>query len=366
MPRVFQGANNRKASLQSFEHGDCGHSSLIFAIDIALLASASTLALVSHGYFLKLLGSACMTAGIVRLFMIGHDACHGSLFKSRLLNNIYGRIAFLPSLTAFSLWDVGHNGAHHSFNNLRGRDQVWTPYSKEEFDSLPRYRRALERIYRSGVGWGLYYFLELWWKKLYFATRKQIGSRRIKYSLDSALVTASAASWVATTLLVARETDQSFWLLAIFTIALPFALWNVIMGFVVYVHHTHPTIAWFQNRRDWQRARAHITATANVRLPLGIDRVMHNIMEHNAHHLNPRIPMIALRGAQDALCAQSREPILSYRMSWRAYRDCVRRCKLYDYTHHYWLDWHGKITARVSFGARTQAAAGAVAMLPED
>ena len=201
-------------------------------------------------------------------------------------------------MTAFSLWDVGHNVAHHGFNNLKGRDQVWAPLSKEEYDALPGYRKALERIYRSGAGWGLYYFVELWWKKLYFATKRQIGSTRAKYKWDSALVTVGMAGWVAVVALVAYETEQSFWLLLLLGVVVPFAIWNVIMGFVVFVHHTHPNIAWFTKRAEWQRYRAYLTATVHVRFPFGIDRLMHNIMEHNAHHLNPRIPMYTLRAAQ--------------------------------------------------------------------
>ena len=65
---------------------------------------------------------------IARLFVIGHDACHGSYTPNKTLNGWIGRIAFLPSLTPYSLWEVGHNLAHHGFTNLKGRDYVWTPY----------------------------------------------------------------------------------------------------------------------------------------------------------------------------------------------------------------------------------------------
>ena len=45
--------------------------------------------------------------------------------------------------------------------------------------------------------------------------------------------------------LFAYETGQSFWLLLLLGVVIPFALWNAIMGLVVFVHHTHPNIAWF-------------------------------------------------------------------------------------------------------------------------
>jgi len=338
---------SRKALLIAFENAGYLKPFVALAIDLSLFAGGLALVLIDASVWMKVLGSLMVTAGIVRLFLIGHDACHGSFFKSKWLNQVVGRIAFLPSMTAFSLWDVGHNVAHHGFNNLKGRDQVWAPFSKEEFDALPRYRRALERIYRSGLGWGLYYFLELWWKKLYFATRKQIGASRAKYQWDSALVTLGMIAWVSLIVAVSIKTEQSLGLLLTLGVIVPFALWNVVMGFVVFVHHTHPKIAWFLKRHEWQQYRAYLTATVQVRLPLGIDRLLHNIMEHNAHHLNPRIPMYSLRRAQSLLTERFNDQFQVYRMNWQTYVDCVRRCKLYDYTNHAWLDFRGQVTSRV-------------------
>jgi len=348
MRRVQSRGPSRKALLCTFPAAGVLRPLAVLMLDLVLFAGGSVLTLAVASIWLKLLGSVLITAGMLRLFLVGHEACHGSFFAGKTLNSVVGRIAFLPSMTAFSLWDVGHNVAHHGFNNLKGRDQVWTPYSKEEFDRLPRHRRIMERIYRSGLGWGLYYFVELWWKKLYFATRKQIGSGRLKYKLDSVLVSVAAIAWIGTVALVAVRTRQHFWLLALLAIVVPFVLWNTIMGFVVYVQHTHPTIAWFHKRQEWQRARAYLTATANVRLPLGIDRAMHCIMEHNAHHVNPRISMFALRRAQRQVQDQAPEHVLSYRLDWHSYRDCVRCCKLYDYTNHAWLDWRGAVTAHTA------------------
>jgi omega-6 fatty acid desaturase (delta-12 desaturase) len=341
---------SRKSLLIAFEGSGLVRPLLVLGADILMFLAGQALVLADTAMGWKLLGSALITAGIVRLFLIGHDACHGSFFDNQLLNNIFGRIAFLPSMTAYSLWDVGHNVAHHGFNNLKGRDQVWAPFSKEEFDQLPAHRRALEHVYRSGLGWGLYYFLELWWKKLYFATKKEIGATRRKYTWDSVLVTLGMAGWLAAVVALADSTAQSLWLLLLLAVVIPFALWNAIMGFVVFVHHTHPDIAWFQKRQEWQRYRAYLTATVHVKFPFGIDRLMHNIMEHNAHHLNPRIPMFALRRAQHLLQERFLDQYQAYQMNWRNYRDCVSRCKLYDYANHAWLDFRGHVTSRVALG----------------
>jgi len=340
-------APSRKALLAAFESGSVFGALGLFAIDVGLFAVGTAIAVLSASILTKLLGSLLITGAIVRLFLIGHDACHGSFFTNRTLNDVVGRIAFLPSMTAFSLWDVGHNVAHHGFNNLKGRDQVWAPFSKAEFDSLPRHRQLLEYFYRSGFGCGAYYLLELWWKKLYFASKREIGSARPKYKLDSALVTVGAALWIGSVVIAAHRTNQPVAPLLLTAILLPFLVWNGIMGFVVFVHHTHPTIPWFQKRQEWQRSRAYLTATANVRLPLGIDRLMHNIMEHNAHHVNTRIPMFHLRRAQQLLRERYADELQAYRLSWAGYMDCVRCCKLYDFTNHRWLSFGGEVTSQV-------------------
>ena len=88
---------------------------------------------------------------------------------------------------------------------------------------------------------------------------------------------------------------------------------------------------------------------------------MHNIMEHNAHHVNPRIPMYALRRAQAALRDRVESEVHAYRLGWNSYMDCVRRCKLYDYANHAWLDFRGQVTSRVQVITAPPAAPAAPA-----
>jgi omega-6 fatty acid desaturase (delta-12 desaturase) len=65
------------------------------------------------------------------LFIIAHDACHQSFTSSRYLNHLIGRIAFLPALTAYSLWDLEHNRRHHRFNNVKRYDLDFAPMSPD-------------------------------------------------------------------------------------------------------------------------------------------------------------------------------------------------------------------------------------------
>ena len=125
---------------------------VLLAVDYAVLGALLTGTVLLASVWAKLLCG--LVAGFVvgRLFVIGHDGCHQSLTPHRRLNKWLGRIAFLPSLTAYSLWDVGHNVVHHGFTNLKGVDFVWAPLTQQEFKALTPLRRVMERIYRTGWG----------------------------------------------------------------------------------------------------------------------------------------------------------------------------------------------------------------------
>src|SRR6202167_1238102 len=88
-----------------------------FLLDWLVLAVAIGSLLFVEGLLGKLFASLVAALWIARLFVIGHDACHGSYTPNKTLNKWIGRIAFLPSLTPYSLWEIGHNLAHHGFTN---------------------------------------------------------------------------------------------------------------------------------------------------------------------------------------------------------------------------------------------------------
>ena len=132
------------------------------------------------------------------------------------LVRLIGRIAFLASLTPFSLWRVGHNVVHHGFNNLRGRDFVWEPHDPESYAKLSPARQRMERIYRSAIGPGIYYGVEIWWTRLYFPAKRYLVAERFEFTADSLLVTAFAALWLGTLALVGLHQGLSLW--AVFAI----------------------------------------------------------------------------------------------------------------------------------------------------
>jgi omega-6 fatty acid desaturase (delta-12 desaturase) len=316
-----------------------------FFLDWLVFGAAIASLLVTDSWWVRVFASLVAALWIARLFVIGHDACHGSYTPSKILNGWIGRIAFLPSLTPFSLWDVGHNLAHHGFTNLKGRDYVWTPYSPHEFARLPWMRRLLEHIYRSGFGQGIYYMIEMWWKKLFFPSAKHVGHRRTSYWWDCALVSGFGAAWIGGLAGWSLYSGRPLWSLLLFGFVIPFFVWNCLMGFVIYVQHTHPRVAWYDRRDEWSANAGYATTTVHVKLMRPLDGLIHYILEHGAHHVNMGIPLYRLKEAQARLSATLDERLKSEVFTWRYYWNTVRRCKLYDFAQHVWMDFDGRVTS---------------------
>jgi acyl-lipid omega-6 desaturase (Delta-12 desaturase) len=316
-----------------------------FFLDWVVLAAAIGSLLIVDSWWVRVFSSLVAALWIARLFVIGHDACHGSYTPSKVLNGWIGRIAFLPSLTPYSLWETGHNLAHHGFTNLKGRDYVWTPFSPNEFARLSWIRRRLEHIYRSGVGQGVYYMIEMWWKKLMFPSLEHVNHRRMSYTYDNLLVSAFGVAWIGGLVAWGLYSGKPIWVLLVFGFLVPFFVWNCLMGFVIYVQHTHPRVAWYERRDEWSANAGYATTTVHVKLMRPLDGLIHYILEHGAHHVNMGIPLYRLKEAQARLSATLDERLKSEVFTWRYYWNTVRRCKLYDFAQHVWMDFDGRITS---------------------
>ena len=117
------------------------------------------------------------------------------------------------------------------------------------------------------------------------------------------------------------------------------------MGFVSYLQHTHPRMAWYNREDEWSFYHVQIKSTAHVVFPHPLERLMHNIMDHPAHHIDPGIPLYELPQSQHELENQSPEHAVVIRWNlWEYVRTCAA-CKLYDFDRHCWTDFAGKPTS---------------------
>jgi omega-6 fatty acid desaturase (delta-12 desaturase) len=326
----------QRQSIRSFRQSSNFSAVLLCTLDFSLFVLALGAVIAVPNIWIKAIVAPVIGLQIARMFVLGHDACHQSLFVSRRLNRWMGRLMFLPSLTPYSAWEVGHNLGHHVYTNLRGMDYVWTPLSKSEFDALPAWRQLLQRYYRSGFGHGAYYLVELWWRELFFASRAKIQTRRTEVVGDSLLVAGVWIVWIGLLIAAAVATRQSRLVLVNTGFVVPFLVWNWIMGAVIYFHHTNPLLPWYDDIDEWEAARDTGCNTVHMTFRGKLGRVLNNIMEHPAHHLDVRIPLYHLEAANRQLDAPAQ---ITQPFSWRRLHDCIRRCKLYDYDAHHWTDF---------------------------
>ena len=281
-------------------------------------------------------------------FMVGHDASHGSYTKRPWLNQLLGRIAFLPSYHPYSLWTLIHNYGHHIRTNLKGKDHVWTPLSKAEFDALSPVRRMLYRAYRTPLGLMLYYPIDVWAVRLAFPRPATIERPRRIYVLDRLLILAFLVLQLG--LVTLATTTVAGWLTAaLFAVLVPWMTFNWMIGFVVYHNHTHPAVPWFDDPDEWSFHTSTLRGTVRVTFPPWTRFFVANIMDHVAHHVDPRIPLARLRVAQDRLDELCGDQILIQRWSLRALLNILERCKLYDYGAHRWTDFDGRPTTACTF-----------------
>lgn len=314
----------------------------LLVVDWAVFAALIAGSIFFTPWWAKLICAVAAGIAIGRLFIIGHDACHHSYTSHRQLNRVLGRLAMLPSLTPYSLWQVGHNVVHHGYTNLKGVDFVWAPLTLEEYQNLTPTRRLLERIYRSGWGPCLYYLIEMWWLRMFFPSKGYIATRRPEFFWDSALAAVTAVVWIGGLVSVAAAVNQSPWLLIFYGFVIPFLVWNALIGFVVYVHHTHSKVRWHKDKKAWAAAAPFVSTTVHLTFPLHFGALFHHIMEHTAHHVDMSIPLYELKDAQDLLEDVLPERIVKQRFSWRWYFDTARQCKLFDFEKDCWTDFGGQ------------------------
>ena len=284
----------------------------------------------------------CVPCGIVigMLFVVGHDAAHNSFTRSRRLNQVLGRLAFLPSLHAFSLWDLSHNRLHHRYNNIRGLDVAWEPMSPADYQRSGWLRRAMYRLWRTPAGVASYYLIGHWAPRLLVPLPNVIGRVRLVYCLDSVLVLAALALQLYCVIVLGGMFGKGAWESVLVGVALPFLAWNAFISFVIFLHHTHPAIRWYPDEAAWRAQQGGLHGTVCVRFPFPFASIALGIMEHNAHHAASDVPLYNLARMQRSL--EERTGLVTWRFSLRGYARICRRCKLYDYGAAKWVSFDGR------------------------
>lgn len=276
------------------------------------------------------------------IFIIGHDCAHRAYVPGRRLNWWLGRLTFIPCAHSISLWDVVHNRTHHARTNLKGVDYVWAPMSKAEYDACSPWRRFMERIYRGPFGPVVYYYPKFWLSKLVLPLAADSRPEWRRHLPDSVFVLLALVATIALVIGLGHwlAPERPMWLTLTLGWGIPFAVWNYMMAFSIYIQHTHPRVPWFDNEAEWSFYNGNIRGTTHVDFPK-FAALLRDVHAHPAHHALPSIPVYHLPEAEEKLLDSFGDDVVRYRLTPSAYLSVCRKCKLYDFRNHVWTDFDG-------------------------
>jgi omega-6 fatty acid desaturase (delta-12 desaturase) len=330
-----------------FAKSDTAHGLTLFVVDISLYASAIAGVFFLPSLWAKVGCSLFAGMALARMFSLAHNAAHENIVNGRRLNRLLATILFTPIFYNCQLWIYEHHMLHHPFTNDTKSD-AFKPYSKQEFDALPAWRRALERFYRAPtvVSWGVYYLVERHWSTKVYPPAYLPPPLRPAAWWNTALLAVYAAVFLALMITAPRYAlNLSSAGALLLGFALPFLVFEIHDGFALYVQHTDPRIPWFSGAVD----RSAEGRTELLSVHLVVPRLMgwfyHDVFSHPVHHLHPKIPCYHAYKAQTLLDARLGPAAVVSKLSLHWLLDTTRRCKLYDWDNQRWLAFDGTPTA---------------------
>jgi len=256
---------------------------------------------------------------LVRVFILQHDAGHGSFFPKRAANTALGFFSSILTMVPYAAWQYTHAVHHSTSGNLdkRGTGDVYTMTVQEYLHATP-WQRWRYRLFRHPLTLYLLGPFALFM----IGYRIPMGvSRRKPALLRSILYTnLGIAAYIAA--IVALFGWNTLWV-----VYLPIQFVAGAVGiFLFYVQHQFQDSYWERDPR-WEFLKAGLEGASYLRLPRVLQWLSGNIGFHHVHHLAPRIPNYLLEKAYREIPALQNAPTLTLK---DALRVAVADLHLYD------------------------------------
>lgn len=217
---------------------------------------------------------------LVRAFIIFHDCCHGSFFKSNVTNDVVGFLTGLLTFTPYFHWRWEHNIHHSSAGDLdrRGTGDVWT-MTVQEYLEASRWKKFAYRLARNPVVLFIIAPLVLFvFIQRVPALKASQRERHSVYAMDAALL-AMMIAFIS----VFGVWDYLIIQFLIIMIAGGAGVW------MFYVQHQFEDVYW-ERGDNWSYTAAALQGSSFYKLPRILQWFTGNIGFHHIHHLSPRIP----------------------------------------------------------------------------
>jgi omega-6 fatty acid desaturase (delta-12 desaturase) len=231
-----------------------------------------------------------LTSGfVVRTFIIFHDCCHQSFFRSKRANDIVGTITGVLTLVPYQQWKLSHSIHHASSSNLdkRGIGDMWL-LTVKEYAEASLWRKMAYRFYRNpmvmfGIGPIATFLVE------YRFNRKEAKRKeRINIYITNLSIVAlySLLCWTIGW--------QAFLMIQgpVFFISGLLGIW------LFYVQHQFED-SYFEHDDEWSYVKAAVEGSSYYKLPKPLQWITGNIGFHHIHHLSPKVPNYNLEKAHN-------------------------------------------------------------------
>jgi len=328
----------------------------IFAVSLFVYGACVAGAVLATGLTAKIAFAVIAGVFIANLAIIGHDAVHRSFTSSRRLNRAIGTVAFLPALHPYGLWEHHHNRVHHRYTAQIGVDNAYSPMTVEQYRAASFGRRLYYRFIRSLGGQPFFYMLEIWLPKMFLPSPREAKTFRPSNCIDLTIVYVWLIGFIIGPAFVSQAhfgSAQSFGAAlmnaALFGFLIPFLVWNLFISFVTIVQHTGPKVRWILPTGRPSTHEEKLRGTVHLRFPEILDWFFHRVMQHIAHHVNPMVPLYALKGAETLVVSRDRDLAVIERWTPLYHWGLARDCKLYDVERG---GWCGFDVARRGAGTR--------------
>ncbi len=235
---------------------------------------------LSVSYWLTLPITMIAAGFLVRTFIIFHDCCHQSFFKSKLANDILGNITGVLTIILYQKWKNQHAIHHSTSSNLdkRGTGDIWM-MTVDEYVTAPLLRKLAYRIYRNpvvmfGIGPTFAFLVQT-----RFNRKEDRRKERINTYMMNIYV---AALYALMCLMVGWQ--------AFVMIQAPIFLISGLLGiWLFYVQHQFED-SYFENEDEWSYVMAAVEGSSYYKLPKPLQWITGNIGFHHVHHFSTRVP----------------------------------------------------------------------------
>lgn len=226
------------------------------------------------------------------IFVVGHDCGHGSFSKQKWLNSIIGHICHTILLVPFHGWRISHRIHHNNTGNVE-KDETWYPLSISQYEEMGYWTR-IARFKLFLIVFPLYLFVRSTGREgsHFLPSSPMFRSTERKQVL---LSTSLTALWFS--FLIFLGYYFGIWNLIKFYF-IPYFIFVIWLSLITFLHHTHPTLAWYREG-EWNFVKG---ALSTMDRSYGIfEPIHHNIGTHAVHHLFSGIPHYNLKKAKSYL-----------------------------------------------------------------